>query len=273
MVDKLLSKTVDLLNNGSSICSTNKLVSYLLNNLTTSKKHKNLQVLLSDLENLLNNLKKYQSVFESEFKASIILFCMRNKLIYLNCLRKFYPRKNRNSLKFMLDHLRNKGILRRVNKREFLKDRQIFNHFVIRSGTVGIYQIKKIKFYTLTDDALHLFSMFEKKLEMLSNHSKLINNFKRQLAQSHKQLEKKAKLDREKKKLLKEKLKKQKHLEKWHELRDNLVKQFKTKNQALNLLDHAKKDNPDFKKEITGFEQTLISTGFNDFMRIWRKKP
>jgi len=81
------------------------------------------------------------------------------------------------------------------------------------------------------------------------------------------------KAERKRKKLMKEALEKQKHTEKWYKIRNNLVKQFKTKNHALNLLDHAKKDNSDFKKELTGLEQSMISTGFDEFMKIWKKNP
>ena len=141
-------------------------------------------------------MESFEFVFHDEFKATIVLFCLKNEMVYANALRKINNEKDYRSVKFMLDYLTKKGILRVLSKEETkinfpLKSKMgIFMRIIIRNcPNAGYYHAKKTKFYTLTKEAKEFFSLFEGRLRSISNHVEDIENFGEILSKTHKELE------------------------------------------------------------------------------------
>lgn len=196
--EKSLSKTYESLNNTSSSIVDEKkiLINYLITNYL-KKEPIPIPLLLSKLTDLVNDLEKSKKVLENEVKATVVLFCLENELIYLNGLKKLYPDKNINSLNFLLASLVKDRILEETPKTEFLKQKHVFSSFIIRNSKAGFYQAKKVRYYTLTDTSRGLFSNYTDDLKNISKHTKYIDNFKQQLLKTHKELELKARQGQE----------------------------------------------------------------------------
>jgi len=137
----------------------------------------------------MNNLKSFELVFKDEFKATIVYFCLKNKLIYVNLIKKLYPKKNYSSIEFAVEELVKRRILKPVAKSEMIKEKHLFNHFILRnSPNAGYHHVHRVKYYALTDEALWFSSSFEELLSKIVD-KELVERYKFILAKTHKELE------------------------------------------------------------------------------------
>lgn len=184
----MLSKNTNYINNiESSIVKKRKLlINYLINNYLNDGY--SIDDIVNETEEIGNIFKKNYQIFKNEIEATIVLFCSENKLIYLGCLRKIYPTKNPNTLRYYLEKLNRMGIIRLVNEKEYLKEKQIFQSTVIKNSRAGFYQVKKIIFYSLTDFYKEFPFLYMKKLKDVSKHVEFINNYKQQISKTYAEL-------------------------------------------------------------------------------------
>lgn len=142
--------------------------------------------LVGNLEDLATNLKTASDVFKSEIKATIILYCLKHKVIHYRGLTKLYP----NSNKYLLDTLErfiNYRLLESVEG--YMPEIRPFTDSMKRKSFAGGYQARNAKFYHLTPFARELFAKLEADLRKVSQHTYDIDHIQETLRQDHSDLQ------------------------------------------------------------------------------------
>lgn len=114
----------------------------------------------NQIQNIITNKK--------EIQATILVFLLKNKLIYYNLILKIFPQTSNQTIRQTIQSLKNAGLVEDVDKNNgYQKEAQVFERALQKHFYTGPYHIKKIKYYSLTQVGWEIIPKLKEALEAI----------------------------------------------------------------------------------------------------------